>query len=141
MNSLDEKKRILSQYLECKEEFERQESLAKYWRDKAYSISAFSYEPTGVRSTYRLSPVDRMLETAEKCEELSRKAQRKCEEIESLIDSVENASFRRLLKYYYIDGLTLRLISYRMHLSYDRIRHMHLEALKKISFSDNDSTI
>ena len=46
------------------------------------------------------------------------------------IMGMENPKYREVLYDYYILGLNLTEVSERMDLGYDRVKHLHLEALR-----------
>lgn len=57
-------------------------------------------------------------------------------EIRDAISRMEDKTLAKLLEYRYINGWSLKRISYKMYISYDWLRHLHGVALTRIQFDD-----
>lgn len=58
-------------------------------------------------------------------------AERKRLYIVERIDGINNSLYREVLKYKYVEGLKIEEIACRKDKSYDRIKHIHREALEQ----------
>lgn len=76
--------------------------------------------------------VERIVENADKLEEKIKEMVQAKEEIEQVIDSLEDDTLRQLMKYRYINGMTLDKISFKIHYSYIHTCRLHRIALNKI---------
>lgn len=102
------------------------------------SPRAISYD--GIR--VQTSPQDQMLETVEAFQKLSRLIRKKEEELAmrqleamTMIYSLDNSEYRKLLLLYYIDGNRQKKwndVAERMGYSESRVKHMHGWALQEL---------
>lgn len=73
--------------------------------------------------------VEDIVENADKLAKKIREMLCAKEEIEQVIDSLEDDTLRRLMKYHYIDGKTWEEVAVKMNYSYRNITRMHGRAL------------
>lgn len=107
------------------------------------SPRAISYD--GIR--VQTSPQDRMFETVEALQKLSRLIQRKEEELAmrqleamTMIYSLNNSEYRKLLLLYYIDGDKQKRwneVAELMGYSESRVKHLHGWALQELEKKDS----
>lgn len=125
-------KEELLQYKYAREKVE--ETLEEYqkYKDRAEKMtSIISDVPRGTSSSDKVA--DNAVEMADLSAEYEKRwleAENKKLEIEKNIDLVEEP-YRILLHKRYVEGKTLEEISTLMNYSFDRVRHMHGEALLK----------
>lgn len=125
----------LSRYRELVEEIDRETRQAHYWEDKAVSLSSskLSFAPKTRRLVSMQDYVAEFLDLASHCAELGREAQAAKEEIEKVVDSLEEPSYRRVLRLKYIDGMTYQQIADHLHYSKRQIHRIHGRALKRVT--------
>lgn len=131
MQNNGNKKKYLERYLELKEDVEREDKDAGYWKEKAYSISAIRLDLSGVRShnhsNYR--PIDKYLEIAERCALMGEKMQNEKEEIIAAINTLDNTNQRIVLKLRYVSGLDFLEIAQRLGYTIGNVFKIHRKAL------------
>ena len=106
----------LRSYLELMDEVNREADQAEFWKIKAEGTSAINLS-FGSKSTKAKGMPDfvvKYLSLHEHCAELGRKAEDAKEEIIAIINTLENPDHRRVLKYLFIDGKTIREIAKTM---------------------------
>lgn len=128
-----EKKEWLGQYLEAWEDIDiKLEEIATLQSRAEKITSTLSDMPHGGTGSDFTATADKLIELKQKLEIDILNAINKREEIESVINGVGVSSQRRLLKAVYINGLSLLCFSMAENYSYDRARHIHVEALEAI---------
>lgn len=125
-------KEELLQYKYAREKVE--ETLEEYqkYKDRAEKMtSIISDMPRGTSSSDKVADnAVKMADLSAEYEKRWLEAENKKLEIEKNIDLVEEP-YRILLHKRYVEGKTLEEISTLMNYSFDRVRHMHGEALLK----------
>lgn len=125
-------KEELLQYKYAREKV--QETLEEYqkYKDRAEKMtSIISDMPRGTSSSDKVADnAVKMADLSAEYEKRWLEAENKKLEIEKNIDSMEEP-YRILLHKRYVEGKTLEEISTLMNYSFDRVRHMHGEALLK----------
>ena len=125
-------KEELLQYKYAREKV--QETLEEYqkYKDRAEKMtSIISDMPRGTSSSDKVADnAVKMADLSAEYEKRWLEAENKKLEIEKNIDLVEEP-YRILLHKRYVEGKTLEEISTLMNYSFDRVRHMHGEALLK----------
>lgn len=136
--SREETKRWLSRYAELKEEIKRETEEAGFWEERSKGLSALKLEPTGVKAHHKTDPVYKYItvcmECAAQCTELMEEAKAKKKMILDAVNGLGDTNQRRVLMFKYIDRLNFYQIAVRMHLSIDRVWHIHAEALDELEY-------
>lgn len=132
--TIEEKKNFLSQYRRLDEEIKWElEELAK-WKALAYKIT-----PTYSFLKFGNGKYDRVQETYEKIENLSLHINQDIDRMVELrgmilkcIERVEDYSLRSLLKYHYVNRLSLEEVADKMNYCYRQITRLHRKALQEL---------
>ena len=125
-------KSILKQYLDLKAEKEQIEFEIQEFYDTCVKPSIL----TGMPGSKRVS--DPTAEFADQAARLHTKLRYKKYEMSVALEAIEDAieglqsRERRLMREYYINGLTWNEISQIMHYSVDYLWHLHSKAIKEI---------
>lgn len=129
-----EKKQYLLKYQHLTQEVDRLSDERAQVLARAQKITpTLSDMPKSQSGANRLElAVEDIVENADKLAEKIREMLRAKEEIEQVIDSLEDDTLRRLMKYRYINGMTLDRISFKIHYSYIHTCRLHRIALNKI---------
>lgn len=129
-----EKKKYLLRYRYFVQEVERLSDERAQVLARAQKITpTLSDMPKSQSGANRLElAVERIVENADKLEEKIKEMVQAKEEIEQVIDSLEDDTLRQLMKYRYINGMTLDKISFKIHYSYIHTCRLHRIALNKI---------
>lgn len=126
-----EKREYLMQYQELWKEADILREKIEVLRSRAEKITPLlSASPGGGSGSDFTFLVDKRLELEEKLEKKLVEASLKHIEIENVISRVETPLHRHILEKRYINGISLKNIAEYYNYSYDRIRHLHGEALE-----------
>lgn len=132
-----EKKAFLNQYQNKWKEIKVLREEIEVLQSRAEKItSTLSDMPHGGTGSDFTVTVDKLVELKQRLEVDVLNAINKREEIERAINTVSVSSQRRLLKAVYINGLSLLCFAMSDNYSYDRVKHIHLEALDAIKTSE-----
>ena len=128
----------LSRYQELMEEVEREAKKAGYWRDKAEGLStkALSHAPVYGHSISMPDYVAEFLDLAKHCSELAENAETAKDEILEVIDSIENHTYRRILRMKYLDGKTFYEIGSDIGYNASYTRRLASQAIKEVTQSN-----
>jgi DNA-directed RNA polymerase specialized sigma24 family protein len=129
-----EKKQYLERYNILNKEINRALEECEEWRARAQKITpSFSFAPKSQSQESRLViAVEHIIELEEKMNADIDELIKARKNIESSINALPEP-LRILMKYKYIDGLTLRQISIKLGKNRDQINYLHGKALKTIS--------
>lgn len=134
-------KRFLEQAYWLDKRIERRAEEAKRMRARLEkSNSHISDMPRGGNGQDWTEADIKVLEMEERiCQEIARLCEIK-RQIGEAIDAVDDGRYRMLLELRYRNYYTFEKIAVEMNYSYDRVKHMHLEALKKVVVPTHIST-
>ncbi len=126
-------KEYLSQYQELWKDIKIKMEEAESLRSRAEKVTALLSDlPKGQGGQGFTGAADKLMELQMQIDRDIFSAINKRDEIETVIEGISNPTYRRVLHLIYINGSTLKTISEFENYSYDRICHIHGEALKKI---------
>ena len=132
-----EKKQYLLKYQHLTQEVDRLSEERAQVRARAQKITpTLSDMPKSKSGANRLElAVEDIVENADKLAEKIREMLRAKEEIEQVIDSLEDDTLRRLMKYHYIDGKTWEEVAVKMFYGYQWVCKLHGRALAKLQIN------
>lgn len=123
---------------------EQKKQRAKDYRELALTSGGFDYSKERVQTSNLggqiENPVIRYIALEQEISEDVLKLQQIKDKITGEIHNVNNADFIKLLYKKYVECESLWSIAINMGYSYDRIRHMHGEALKEFDKKNEVST-
>ena len=73
-----------------------------------------------------------MDECAKKLEEEAKRMQKAMDDVQNVINSVSNPTYRQVLTYRYINGYTWKQIAVKMNYTYRNITRLHGKALRNV---------
>lgn len=128
-------KEYLLQIETLQTKIEQKRQRAKEYRELALTSGGFDYSKERVQ-TSNLSgqienPVIRYIALEQEISEDVLNLQQIKDKITGEIHNINNPDFIKLLYKRYVESINLSVIAKEMQYSYDRIRHMHGEALKE----------
>lgn len=135
-----EKKQYLLKYQHLTQEVDRLSDERAQVLARAQKITpTLSDMPKSQSGANRLElAVEDIVENADKLAEKIREMLRTKEEIEQVIDSLEDDTLRRLMKYRYINGMTWELIAVKMNYTYQWVWELHGKALRNLQIPDRN---
>lgn len=127
-------KTYLSQVRNDKQRMEQLNWELKYLNDELVSLHASVQKESLRKGSPKKSgfadQVDRLYDLQSYMTQVNAALTEQRETIALRIMGMENPKYREVLYDYYILGLNLTEVSERMDLGYDRVKHLHLEALR-----------
>lgn len=137
-----EKKRYLMQYRKLELQIDRELEELERWKSKATKVT-----PTYTDTPKGNSSGDRLQTTVEKIIELSAQINR---DIDHLVDTrcaiweaiqnIQDESYKTLLSYRYIDGMTWEQIATKMYYDRSHVCRLHGQALNAIILDEKNET-
>ncbi len=128
-------KEYLLQIETLQTKIEQKRQRAKEYRELALSSGGFDYSKERVQTSNLggqiENPVIRYIALEQEISEDVLNLQQIKDKITGEIHNINNPDFIKLLYKRYVESINLSVIAKEMQYSYDRIRHMHGEALKE----------
>ena len=125
----EEKKKFLKRYVELKRKVESLKEEAFFWNDRAVSVPIARIDPTGVKGSKGVNPVEEHLEVLDLLEEKEREAVKILDEILKAINTVDIPEYRSVLTYRYVNDLYFHQIAVKMNYSMNHVYKVHRKAL------------
>ena len=128
-------KEYLLQIETLQTKIEQKRQRAKEYRELALTSGGFDYSKERVQTSNHSgqieNPVIRYIALEQEINEDILLLQQTKDKITGEIHNINNPDFIKLLYERYVESINLGVIAKEMQYSYDRIRHMHGEALKE----------
>ena len=130
-----DKKEYLSQYKYVQQEFDRLLDERAKWIGRATKMTpTYTGMPHGGDGEDRMQEaIEQVFEVEEQIFDKAKELSKLRDQIESSIRTVGNYKLESVLRYKYIDDLTLSQIASKMNYCYKQVKRYHKEALKKMS--------
>lgn len=132
---MDKAKEYLLQIEVLQAKIEQKRQRAKEYRELALTSKGFDYSKERVQTSNHggqiENPVIRYIALEQEINEDILLLQQTKDKITGEIHNINNPDFIKLLYKRYVESINLGVIAKEMQYSYDRIRHMHGEALKE----------
>ena len=127
-------KEYLRQYINAKNRFKSISDEMIEIRSEATRITpVISDMPSGSHVNDKIAlSIEKLDKCAERLEEEAKRMQMAMNNVQSVIDSVSNPTYRQVLIYRYINGYTWEQIAVKMNYTYRNITRLHGKALRNV---------
>lgn len=127
-------KEYLRQYINAKNRFKSISDEMIEIRSEATRITpVISDMPSGSHVNDKIAlSVEKLDECAKKLEEEAKRMRKAMDDVQNVINSISNPTYRQVLTYRYINGYTWEQIAVKMNYTYRNITRLHGKALRNV---------
>ena len=126
----EEKKKYLNSYIELKRNIDSLTEEYHFWEETSRNIPISRIDASGIHgSRKKQEPITKHIDICITIQNKQKEAQKKLNEIVSVIDTLDNSDQRSVLRYRYINGYYFSEIARKMKYGLDNIFKLHRHAL------------
>ena len=130
----EEKKDYLNQYIELKRNIDSLTEEYHFWEETSRNIPISRIDATGIHgSRKKQEPITKHIDICITIQKKQEEAQKKLNEIVSVIDTLGNSDQRSVLRYRYINGYYFSEIARVMKFGLDNVFRLHRKGLDALN--------